>query len=222
MTLRGRLYRPPGATEPAHAADRTAASDSTPAVVLTPGMSAVIEMFVDDYAAAFAEAGFVALAYDHFGFGASDGKPRQNPAPKTQMQGYRDAVAWLAAQPGVDPERIAIWGTAYSASQIVLLAAEDLPIACAVAQIPGIGENGPNLTPITLAAIGQAFKRDKPNTIIPAVASVPAIEIVDLPGGHFEVYEAGFEASSAAAIDFLGRHLMANAAAGVTPAATAD
>ena len=35
----------------------------------------------------------------------------------------------------------------------------------------------------------------------------PMVEIVTIPGGHFDAYEAGFEASSGAAIGFFRRHL---------------
>ena len=62
VTLRGWLYRAEG--------------EATPAIVMTHGLSAVKEMFLDDYAAAFADAGFTTLVYDHPGFGASDGAPR--------------------------------------------------------------------------------------------------------------------------------------------------
>ena len=85
-TLRGWLYPAAGA-EPAGA------------VVMAHGLSAVKEMFLDDYAASFAAAGFTTLAFDNFGFGASDGEPRQSPAPDLLLQGYRDGVAWIARQP---------------------------------------------------------------------------------------------------------------------------
>ena len=64
------------------------------------GLSAVKEMFLDVYAEACAGAGLTTLVYEHFGFGASDGQPRQPPAPSLQLQGYRDAVAWFGASAG--------------------------------------------------------------------------------------------------------------------------
>ena len=44
-----------------------------PGIVMAHGFTAVREMVLDRYAAAFAAAGFTTLPYDHFGFGASDG-----------------------------------------------------------------------------------------------------------------------------------------------------
>jgi hypothetical protein len=38
---------------------------------------------------AFAEAGLTTLVYDHYGFGASDGEPRQSPAPSMQLEANR-------------------------------------------------------------------------------------------------------------------------------------
>lgn len=137
------------------------------------GLSATREMFLDDYATAFAEAGFTALAYDHFGFGASDGEPRQWPSPSVQLQGYRDAIAWLAGQPGVNPDRIGLWGSSFSGGQVVVLAAEDLPIRCAVAQVPFLGEGGAELPAAALAVVLDALSNGRDDVTIPVVTSEP-------------------------------------------------
>jgi dienelactone hydrolase len=157
-TLRGWLYRPDGAA-------------STPGVVMAHGFTAVREMFLDQYAEAFAAAGLTTLVYDHFGFGASGGEPRQCPAASIQRQGYRDAIAWLREQPGVDPGRIGIWGTSYSGGHVIVLAAAELPIRCAVAQVPGIGVGGPGLSAATRAAIAAAARSGPPRDVVPAVSA---------------------------------------------------
>jgi dienelactone hydrolase len=71
-TLRGWLYPAAG-------------GGPGPGIVMAHGLSAVREMFLDRYAEAFAAAGCTVLVYDHFGFGASDGEPRQWPAPSVQL-----------------------------------------------------------------------------------------------------------------------------------------
>ena len=76
--LRGRFYQ--------HAGRRA------PALVMAHGTSATITMVVDQYAAAFHEAGLDVLLYDQPGFGASGGEPRQEINPWVQGRGYRDAV----------------------------------------------------------------------------------------------------------------------------------
>jgi dienelactone hydrolase len=268
--LRGWLYRPPGGSR-------------APGIVMAHGLSAVREMFLDRYADAFARAGFTTLVYDHFGFGASDGDPRQLAAPSIQLAGYRDAIAWLARHPAADGGRIGIWGSSFSGGEVIVLAAEDLPIRCAVAQLPGFMAGGPGLSDVTIAAIRAATGEDRDDATVPAVsatadglgvmyadgasdwftrvaadrapgwrnelrvsglverfrpvdhlagarvplllvvapadtltppgpgvaaaAPVPGIEIVEIAGGHFDAYEAGFAASSEPAIAWYRRHL---------------
>jgi uncharacterized protein len=160
-TLRGWLYRPHGAA-------------STPGVVMAHGFTAVREMFLDRYAEAFAAAGLTTLVYDHFGFGASGGEPRQYPAASIQLEGYRDAIAFLREQPGVDAGRVGIWGTSYSGGHVIVLAAADLPIRCAVAQVPGIGAGGPALSAATRAAIAAATRSGPPPGTVPAVSATRA------------------------------------------------
>ncbi|MEI6700464.1 MAG: alpha/beta fold hydrolase [Actinomycetota bacterium] len=260
-----------------------AAGEETPGIVMTHGLSAVKEMFLDEYARAFAEAGFTTLVYDHFGFGASDGEPRQSPSPNLQQQGYRDAVAWLSSRPTIDPNRIAIWGTSFSGGHVISLTTEDLPITAAVAQVPFLSKGAPRPPAGMLTAFGErasdaqatvpattetedgvgamfldgahdwftsiASKRAPAwrnellisgflesaswspfedlsrsnvpllviaaanDTLTPPAAlfsderTLPLVEVVLIPGNHFDAYEAGFDESSSAAIRFLKLHL---------------
>lgn len=156
-TLQGWLYRP----------DK---GSPAPGITMAHGFTAVREMFLDDYAARFAAAGFVTLVYDHFGFGASSGEPRQYPAASIQLAGYRDAIAWLGTQPAVAADRIGIWGTSYSGGHVIVLASEKLPVRCAVAQVPALGEGGPAISVATATAIAGALEVNRTDHIIPAVA----------------------------------------------------
>ncbi len=247
------------------------------------GLSAVKEMFLDDYAAAFCRAGFTTLVYDHFGFGASGGEPRQSASPVLQQQGYRDAVTWLARSPGVDPDRIGIWGTSFSGAHVITLCAQELPIAAGVAQVPFLGAEGseppigiidavikaahdPTATVpattdrpdgagamyldgahewfldaaatrapawrnellvagfldaadyrpfeslaqlrIPLLVVAAAGDHLTPPAALVAMEPKPRhVEVVEIPGHHFDAYSSGFEASSAPAIAFFRRHL---------------
>ena len=271
--LRGWLYR-------------AATTDPSPGIVMAHGLSAVKEMFLDDYAAAFAHAGFTTLVYDHFGFGASDGEPRQSPAADLQLQGYRDAIAWLASHESVDTSRIGIWGSSLSGGEVITLASEPLSIACAVAQVPYLGVGAPGLPSGALGAIQRALENGDTDATIPAVtdtadgegimfvdsaytwftriaeqraprwrnelliagmasaaaylpidnlakarvplrlivapddqltppgsaipvaAETPNVDIVEIPGGHFDAYESGFTASSTHAVEWFRSHLM--------------
>jgi fermentation-respiration switch protein FrsA (DUF1100 family) len=123
VTLRGWLYRPgPDWQGP------------RPAVLLSHGFSAIKELDLDRYAEAFARAGFVCLVYDHRNLGASDGLPRGEIDPWRQVQDMRHAISCLRRTPGVDRDRIGLWGTSYSAGHALVVAATDRRVACVVFQ----------------------------------------------------------------------------------------
>jgi dienelactone hydrolase len=126
-TLRGRLYAPDGVIS------------RNPAVLMTHGFSATVDMGLDDYAAAIAERGFVVLAYDHRHFGASDGEPRQLVNPWRQTRDQIDALSWLCALPEVDPARVGVCGSSYSAGQAIVLGAVDERVRAVVANVPFVG-----------------------------------------------------------------------------------
>ncbi|ALX14213.1 acetylxylan esterase [Burkholderia cepacia JBK9] len=128
-TLRGWFYAP---------AQRTADSNTYPAIVMAHGFSAVKEQYLDRYAEAFAACGFAVLLYDHKNFGASDGLPRQEIDPVQQKRGYRDAISYLLTRADVDAERIGIWGTSYSGGHVLEVAAIDRRVKCVVSQVPTI------------------------------------------------------------------------------------
>jgi dienelactone hydrolase len=171
-TLRGWLY--PAATAAPAAA-----------VVMTHGLSGVKEMFLDDYAAAFAAAGFTTLAFDNFGFGASDGEPRQSPAPDLLLQGYRDGVAWIARRPGVDASRIGLWGSSLSGGIVISLAAETIGIACAVAQVPNFGDGGAAVPAGLIEEFGRIAERADVDATVPAVTdSADGVGVMYEDGAH--------------------------------------
>src|SRR5919206_2771898 len=122
-TLRGWLYRPDG-------------DGSVPGVVMAHGFSAVKEMYLDSFAEVFAGAGLAALVFDNRNFGASEGEPRQEIDPWAQVRDYRDAITYARTRPEVDPGRIGVWGSSYSGGHVLVVAAIDRRVRCAVAQVP--------------------------------------------------------------------------------------
>jgi len=109
-----------------------------PAVVMAHGFSAVKELYLDRYAERFCEAGLAVAVFDHRGFGASTGQPRQEADPVLQARDYRHVITWLSAQHGIDPERIGIWGSSYSGGHVLQVAAADRRVKCVVSQVPTI------------------------------------------------------------------------------------
>ena len=122
--LRGWLYTPDSGSAP------------FPTVVMAHGFSAVKEMYLDRFAEIFAAAGLAALVFDNRNFGASEGEPRFEIDPWTQVHDYRDAITYAQTRPEVDPERVGVWGSSYSGGHALVLGAIDRRIRCVVAQVP--------------------------------------------------------------------------------------
>lgn len=126
VTLRGWFY-------PAKGVDGRA-----PVVVMAHGLSAVKEMYLDDYAEVFSRAGLNVLVYDHRNFGASDGSPRQEIDPVAQVRDYRHAITYATGRDEVDPARVGIWGSSLSGGHALSVAAVDRRVGAVVAQVPFI------------------------------------------------------------------------------------
>jgi len=126
VTLRGWLYQPDGA------------DGDVPIVVMAHGYSAVKEMYLDRFAEAFAAAGLGALVYDNRNLGASDGEPRQEIDPVAQVRDYRHAITFARQLPGIDPQRLGIWGSSYSGAHVLMVGAIDRRVRAVVSQVPMI------------------------------------------------------------------------------------
>ncbi|RZU49986.1 hypothetical protein EV385_1745 [Krasilnikovia cinnamomea] len=116
-------------------------SDATGrAVALTGPFTGVKEQVTGGYAERLAAAGIITLAFDHRGFGASEGR-RCHEDSQGKLADLRAAVSTLAGRPEVDPERIGVVGVCLGGGYAVRAAASD-PRVRAVAGIAG-GYNSP-------------------------------------------------------------------------------
>lgn len=112
------------------------AGANAPVVVMSHGLSAIRRLNLDDLARVFQAAGLAVLAWDHRNFGDSGGEPRQEADPWAQVRDMRDAISFARALPGVDPERLGLWGTSYSGGHALTVAALDKRVKCVVSQVP--------------------------------------------------------------------------------------
>jgi cephalosporin-C deacetylase-like acetyl esterase len=111
-------------------------STPVPAIVMGNGAAGTKEMFLENYAVRFREAGFAVLAFDYRYWGDSGGEPRQLIWIPDQLEDYAAAVAYVRSFREVDPARVSLWGTSFSGGHVITTAAKDSRIACAIAQVP--------------------------------------------------------------------------------------
>jgi cephalosporin-C deacetylase-like acetyl esterase len=107
-----------------------------PVVVMAGGWCYVKELVQPEYAKVFAGAGVAALVFDYRGFGTSAGEPRQHIDPWAQIEDYKNAISYVETRSELDPKRIGIWGISYSGGHVLIVAATDPRVRCAVSNIP--------------------------------------------------------------------------------------
>jgi uncharacterized protein len=119
--------------------DAFARERGVPCVVMAPGFAGTRDTIaLMDTARGLAAAGLAVVLFDYRGFGESGGSPRQLVSTSRQRRDYRAAIAAARQLPGVDPERIVLWGISYSGGHVVRVAAEDGHVAAVVALTPAI------------------------------------------------------------------------------------
>src|SRR5262249_52678381 len=132
----------------------------TPAVALAPDWGGTATS-IERYAAHFASRGLVAMVIDYRGWGKSGGFlqtvdevktddrlrfsqmtarvriRRKRLIPQQQILDFRNALYYLQGEPGVDRERVGVWGAGMAGGHVIVIAATDARIKAAGAQSPG-------------------------------------------------------------------------------------
>ncbi|HAS87802.1 MAG TPA: hypothetical protein DCS48_00600 [Desulfovibrio sp.] len=111
-----------------------------PAVVITPPFNQVKEQAGSVYARKLAEQGFIALAFDHRGYGDSEGELRSYEYTPAFLEGIADAVSFLRMHNFVDISRVYGLGICAGATHIVATALTDKRFA-AIATVSGMLNN---------------------------------------------------------------------------------
>ena len=109
-----------------------------PAVVLVHGFGATHVMALSNYERWFSEAGMAVVSFDFRRIGESPGEPRQRIRVKDMLADTDAALSWAQAQPAIDPERVALWGTSLGASHAMVTAARRPDVAALVVNCPMI------------------------------------------------------------------------------------
>ncbi|MFZ4684206.1 MAG: alpha/beta hydrolase [Hyphomonadaceae bacterium] len=166
------------------------ATEKRPAIVMGQGWAGS-HVSIEKYAAAFAKHGLVAMTIDYRGWGNSSGNVRlispvdlgggmeKDETRHTiinnatvwvkrtrldaadQQEDYRNAISFIQGEPGVDPDRIGVWGSSYAGGNSLAVAGQDARVKAIAIQIPGIGGDPTGLKPQTYSGqiLQDAIKR---------------------------------------------------------------
>lgn len=118
------------------AATHFAGADGAPVVVLAHGLAGTQDAGMFPFAEAFAGAGLHAVTFDYRGFGASDGTPRQVVSLASQVADLHAAADAAKRLPGVDADRVVLWGVSLGGGHVVSVAAERSDVAAVVSVVP--------------------------------------------------------------------------------------
>lgn len=175
--------------------DDLTTSRGRPCVVMGHGFAATRDAGLLPFAERFAAAGTDVLVFDYRGFGTSDGSPRQDVDHRKHRQDYHAAVAAARARKGVDPARVALWGSSYSGGHVIVVAAQDPRVRAVVSQgaamdglaaLVGVQKSGgPGktlaLTAAGLRDLGRALTR-RPPFLVPVVGEPGSAAVISAPG----------------------------------------
>lgn len=129
-TLAANLYTPEGFNP----------SFIYPTVIYSPPFNQVKEQSGAVYCRKLAEKGYVALVFDHIGYGDSEGEIRNYENANIKMESIRDGVSFLGTLPFVSRDRLFGLGMCASGGYIALVAATDKRLK-AIATVSGMMDN---------------------------------------------------------------------------------
>ena len=126
VALKAAWYRP--------SSEVLADAAGTPCVVMAHGLGGTRAAGLAPFAERFAAAGLQVLCFDYRGFGESGGTPRQVVNVRMQLEDWAAAIRHARTLAGVDPARVATWGSSFSGAHSVAAAVADGRIAAVSAQ----------------------------------------------------------------------------------------
>lgn len=167
-----------------------------PVVVMAHGFGGTKDCGLAAFAQTFRDAGLAVLTFDYRGFGASDGHPRQQVSVARQMADYRCAITVAAQQPGVDPNRVVLWGVSMSGGHVLTVAADRTDVQAVIAMTPLV--SGPAAGYLALQqagakAVANAMVTAARSTLLGRLGRTPVMQpIVGRPGERAVLPAGGY------------------------------
>jgi pimeloyl-ACP methyl ester carboxylesterase len=160
----------------------TGGGGRAPAIVMAHGLSGTRRDGLGPFAERFAAAGIAALVFDYRGFGDSGGEPDLF-HPARQLDDWRAALAYTRSLPGVDPERVATFGSSMGGGNALAAAADDPRVAAAISQVPFLDmvRQAHRSSPLVAARMLLAAARGRH---LPAVGQPHQAAFINAPGGE--------------------------------------
>ncbi len=157
-------------------------ADESPVVVMAHGLSGTRRDRLGAFAERFATAGFAALVFDHRGFGDSGGEPDLFD-PARQLEDWRAAIAFARSRQGIDPSKVATFGSSMGGGNSLAAAAADPGVAAAISQVPflDIVRQAHRSSPLVSARMLAAAAR---GAHLPAVGQPNEPALINAPGGE--------------------------------------
>lgn len=116
--------------------ERLAGTLGRPVVVMAHGFGGTMDSGLRPFAERLSAAGADVVMFDYRGFGASEGTPRQSVSVSRQLEDFHAAVVAAQRLPGVDPARVVLWGSSFSGSHVIRVAASRADVAAVIAMTP--------------------------------------------------------------------------------------
>ncbi len=138
--------------------DAFAGPAGRPVVVMGHGFGGTRDSGLEPFAERISAAGIDVLAFDYRGFGASEGSPRQTVSVTGQIADFEAAVAAAKRLPGIDPNRIVLWGSSMSGGHVLRVAADRDHIAGVIAMTPLTSGVAVSRAAVEHRDVGQALK----------------------------------------------------------------
>lgn len=157
---------------------KSAAGKQLPTIIMSHGWGGTAAL-LRSVALDFAHAGYLVIAFDYRGWGASDSRViltapepakkdgnkftaevmeiREVVDPLEQTQDIFNVIHWAMGEPQVDKNRIGLWGSSYSGGHVVYVAAHDPRVKCIVSQV-GAMDSRPTAQLPSMGSVEDQYK----------------------------------------------------------------